>query len=242
MKKIVCLLLAAAALAACHPRESGDLARLKKLAAKEYAPKPQKHTQGNITSYDMTNPDRQQAMYLALNSSAPDITPYLRENANRLDPEYLFWLLARLSKEKAPLQEVLYWSYLAPLRAEQDAVLCQDETARQAPAALTYDFLLPALLPYRDELNALPPHERQGMIHQLTEKVDIWDRHNPPQNSPLWICYQGIEAFLNKPQLIEESRQPAARKAARDAYWKRINTTRQTEPDKRPLPYAGSRP
>lgn len=241
MKKLVCLLLCSVILTACQPPESRDLARLKKLSAKAYAPKPQKHVQGNITSYDMTNPDRQQAMHLVLNSSAPDITPYLREHINRLDPEYMFWLAARLSKENAPMQEVLYWSYLAPLRAEQDAALCQDETARQALTALSYDFLLPALRPYQDQLNALPPDERQGMIHQLTEKVDIWDRHNPPQNSPLWICYQGIESFLNKPELIEASQQTAAREAARNAYWKKINTARQATPDKRPSPYAGPR-
>jgi len=100
--KIIILLICVMMLAAC-----GDSPGLKSLKQKMPA------------GYDAD------VMRIISSDTSKDITPWLKENAQKYDAVYMFPLVLRLIKEKAPLEETIFWLTAAKFRAAMYMSVCK---------------------------------------------------------------------------------------------------------------------
>ncbi len=146
---------------------------------------------------------------------APVITLWLEDNANRLEPVYLF-LLAEHKFAQGKKEEAASWFMAGKIRSLYDAYRCTDSTARSGIA------IGPMLaLKTAEYIN----NDQKAGYHAAKRALK-WDEMYPPTNSPLWICNHGMMAFSGQVTLEPESKWPEIRNKIRTAIEKGLDKTK----------------
>jgi len=134
-----------------------------------------------------TDTAAQMASYTAIARQPPTanevVIPWLRDNADRLQPMFLFELARRLFPDDR--ETALDWYAIALVRARYDAERCSDPAAGSGVGALAWRAEpIPSYL--RDDPKALPA--AFARIHQRDDVlVDAI--------SPIWICVRAVSAY-----------------------------------------------
>ncbi len=165
--------------------ESADLHKLKELLQNT----EKDHTE-EITS-------------LIIKSRQQDITPWLQQHVAEYSPLYIYALATRMSMQKAPIQDTLFWTMLASLRLAADAALCKDSSRKEIAGVMQMEYTARPMLAYGEAKNF--PDDEQ--LKQIGEKVVAWDKEHPQTNSPYWLC--GHDTY---PQNEWEQRRQEAKK------------------------------
>jgi len=169
-----------------------DLAQIKILVAKKYSPLVYKTVQGNVTASNTLDANMDKAVRLIISSPESDVTPWLQKNVGKYCPKYIFAFAARLAREKAPVDEFLFWRLAALYRARMDASLCRDKSVLQYVGVLRMDFLDSAEKLYSGTSLLEEYHKHMGISPEgYAKRLKEWDAANPSGVSPDWICKSG---------------------------------------------------
>lgn len=105
-----------------------------------------------------------------------------------------------LPKDK-DLASLLY--AIGRYRSMQDVFVCKDRSA--AGAVQMEPLLAPNTVKYMAEKDV-------KYRAKITKKVLDWDIKNPNRPSPEWICYHGVEVFINNGKITTDKQQFDAKK------------------------------
>lgn len=168
--------------------ESADLRKLKELLQHPYRTETKITQAGNITSINTVDVHEEEIINLIVKSRQRDITPWLQQHAAQYCPKYLYFLAYRMAIQKAPIQDTLFWVFLAQMRAAADAALCKDPAVGQYLVLLNMEIVYPTLHAYAKAETLMNDPEQ---LKQIMKKVVAWDEQHPQTNSPDWICKSG---------------------------------------------------
>ena len=174
------------------PDESESLSELKRALQGSYQPTIQQTQNGNITSFNTVDANQKLALTLIVSSTDNDVTPWLKEHIGEFDPIYLYAMAYRMAAiEKAPIQDMLFWSSLARLRASADRALCQDKHVGQYLTILAMDWTQPTYAIYDGDSAAQSILKDKPQIDNILRKAVAWDIKHSQKNSPAWFCNSG---------------------------------------------------
>ena len=125
-----------------------------------------------------------------------ELANYIEFNSDKVPPVYFIIMadhIYKSDKDKAAL-----WYYIGKFRSYQDTLMCKDKTTQSQLEV--YPMLAPKTLKY-----VATKVNDKAYIANLMQKALDWDIAHPQRVNPIWACYHGISAFMNKPELLPES-------------------------------------
>ena len=150
--------------------ESADLRKLKELLQHPYRAETKITQAGNITSINTVDVHEEEIINLIVKSRQRDITPWLQQHAAQYCPKYLYFLAYRMAIQKAPIQDTLFWVFLAQMRAAADAALCKDPAAGQYLVLLNMEIVYPTLHAYAKAETLMNDPEQLKQMALLAKK------------------------------------------------------------------------
>lgn len=90
----------------------------------------------------------------------------------------LYWLMANYYAQNKKYTETHKWLYVATIMTQQDAYLCSDQSARDAPRKLNRHFGKPL-----DITRSTPQFIQEVMPYVIKFIIDL-----PERSDPKWVC------------------------------------------------------
>lgn len=146
-----------------------------------------------------------------------ELANYIEFNSDKVPPVYFIIMadhIYKSDKDKAAL-----WYYIGKFRSYQDTLMCKDKTTQSQLEV--YPMLAPKTLKY-----VATKVNDKAYIANLMQKALVWDIAHPQRVNPIWACYHGISAFMNKPELLPESEYTVIQTKVRNEIKESINKYR----------------
>ncbi len=146
-----------------------------------------------------------------------ELANYIEFNSDKVPPVYFIIMadhIYKSDKDKAAL-----WYYIGKFRSYQDTLMCKDKTTQSQLEV--YPMLAPKTLKY-----VATKVNDKAYIANLMQKALDWDIAHPQRVNPIWACYHGISAFMNKPELLPESEYTVIQTKVRNEIKESINKYR----------------
>lgn len=143
---------------------------------------------GNVTNYQSVN----DPFYLVSEyknmpkSKKKEIINSVKNSSSDILPIYYIAVSEDVYSNNNKLAAYLY--VLGRYRTIQDVAVCKDNSAAQAISALP--FVAPKTSQYISKMD-------KKDLAKLLQKVLDWDEKHPNRPEPKWICYHGMEVFMN---------------------------------------------
>lgn len=140
--------------------------------------------------YQNAPPRKKQEIQNKVKNFAPDVLPV-----------YYVAVADEIFTKDKDLASLLY--AIGRYRSMQDVFVCKDRSA--AGAVQMEPLLAPNTVKYMSD---------KGVKYraEITQKVLDWDLKNPNRPSPEWICYHGMEVFINNGKITTDKQQFEAKK------------------------------
>ena len=152
-----------------------------------------------------------------LTKEKDELANYIEFNSDKVPPVYFIIMadhIYKSDKDKAAL-----WYYIGKFRSYQDTLMCKDKTTQSQLEV--YPMLAPKTLKY-----VATKVNDKAYIANLMQKALDWDIAHPQRVNPIWACYHGISAFMNKPELLPESEYTVIQTKVRNEIKESINKYR----------------
>lgn len=176
-------------------------------------------SKGNVTNYQSIN----DPIYLAEEyKKMPEVQKkkYIDAVKNYSDdvlPIYYIAVADDIFPKNKSLATFLYM--VGRFRSIEDVQMCKDTSAGQIVGLLP--FLAPNTINYMSKMTT---EEKIKVLHDVLD----WDEKHPNRPDPIWICYHGINVFINdvKVETYPKEKFESIKKATRESILKAINSTK----------------